>query len=198
MNKQSVLYTVVFTFLVSFVFVTLLAFSNEATREQVELNNQLARSRAVLNALGIEFASESELLSRFEDLAYDEDSGLFTTEADGQTLHAFEFSGSGLWGPIRGVIAVTANLEKIVGLEIVEHNETPGLGGRIEESGYKQQFRGLIIPDDKTFTLNPAGDSDKDSGQVDSVTGATRTSEAMAGIINTEIRRLSELLGGQS
>ncbi len=198
MNKQSMLYTMVFTFLISFVLVMLLAFSNEATREQVRLNQQLNRSRAVVNALGIDYETEEELLEIFEDLEFNEETGIFTTTVDEQTAHAYEFNGSGLWGPINGVIAVTADLERIIGLEIVQHNETPGLGGRIEEAAYQQQFRGLVIPSDLDFDLNPAGDSPQDSGQIDAVNGATRTSEAMVSTINDQIRQLEEIRGGQS
>lgn len=198
MNKQSMLYTVIFTFTISFVLVTVLAFSNEATREMVELNNQVSRSRAVLNALGLEYSGQQDLLARYEELSRDDDSGLYSTEIEGKDVYAKEFSGQGLWGTIRGVIAFTADLERFVGLEIVEHSETPGLGGRIEEPLYKNQFRGLHIPDDGEFELNAAGGSDPDEGKIDAVTGATGTSRAMTSIINSQVQQLKEILGGRS
>lgn len=198
MNKQSMVYTVIFTFIVSFVFVTVLAFSNEVTRERVQLNNELALNRAVLNAIGIEYSSKDDILAKFDTVDYDKQRSLYTARVDSEQVYAKRFQGSGLWGPIEGIIAVTDDFDRISGLEIISHNETPGLGGRIEESVYRSQFRGLHIPDDLQFTLNKAGDSAKDSGQVDAITGATRTSEAMTGIINTQIQRLSETLGGQS
>ena len=52
MNKEGTIYTVVFVFIVSFAFVFLLSLTNQATIEQVELNQEIAREGAVLSALG--------------------------------------------------------------------------------------------------------------------------------------------------
>lgn len=198
MNKQGMLYTILFTFTISFVLVLILAFSNEATRERVALNLELARSRAVLTAIGISFDGDEDVLNKISGLDYDNETGLYSTEIDGKTVYAAEFSGAGVWGTIRGFAAFTADLGQFIGLEIVDHSETPGLGGRIEEPVYKDQFRGKIIPEDKNFTLNRAGNSDKDSGQIDAVTGATGTSRAMTRILNSELQRFAKKLGGNS
>ena len=50
---------------------------------------------------------------------------------------AFEISGSGLWGPIRGIVAVLPDMKTIKGITIIYQEETPGLGGRIGEDGRK-------------------------------------------------------------
>jgi Na+-transporting NADH:ubiquinone oxidoreductase subunit C len=78
----------------------------------------------------------------------------------------------------------------------VDQNETPGLGGRITEQWFKNQLRGLRIVDGTIRVGAPGeGTSDKEDGIIDSVTGATRTSESMGTIFDREIRRIAEILG---
>ena len=190
MNKEGTIYTVIFIFLVSFVFVFLLSMTNQATIEQVDLNNEIARQQAVLTAMGIEAADADEVQQRFANVSADNEAGLFAAEVDGETIYALEFTGAGLWGAITGVIAVTEDVDEFVGLEIVSDNETPGLGSRINEAWFKDQFRGEQIPSGPiTVTvLEGDGDPDRANGVVDGITGATRTSDSMESIVNEQIQ----------
>ena len=58
----------------------------------------------------------------------------------------------------------------VKGIEILSHSETPGLGARITESDFTDQFVGLNI-DDISLT--------QDGGQIDGLTGATISSQAV-------------------
>ncbi|MFO7780040.1 MAG: FMN-binding protein [Spirochaetia bacterium] len=198
MNKQSTIYSMVFMFIVAFAFVFLLSLTNEATREIVDLNQEVARKRAVLSALGIESLSDEEVLNRFEDVEQldRDDTTIFQTTVDGETVYAKEFAGSGLWGTIEGVLGVNGEVTRTVGLEIINHNETPGLGGRITEAWFKEQFAGEQIADDGIEFTAGDGDTDHSNSEVDGITGATRTTESMERIINGEIDRIESLMGG--
>ncbi|MCG8481239.1 MAG: FMN-binding protein [Spirochaetales bacterium] len=199
MNKQSLVYTVIFTFVVSFIFVAVLAVANEGTRAQVDLNQQLSRQQAILNAIGIPYSGPSEVQQRFAAVQEIDRDGttLYRTEIDGEVVFAKEFSGSGLWGMITGVLAVTEDLDRTVGMEIITHNETPGLGGRIDEDWFKEQLRDERIVDG-AITVARAGDGDTDmeNGAIDAVTGASRTSDSMQVIFDTELMAFASLLGG--
>jgi Na+-transporting NADH:ubiquinone oxidoreductase subunit C len=184
-NKEGMIYTIVFIFTVSFAFVFLLSMTNQATIEQVRLNQELARQRAVLSAMGIEFETDQEVMERFDEIAADPVAGLYVGQVEDRTVYAREFSGSGLWGLISGIAAVTADLEQFIGIEIVDDNETPGLGGRINEEWYKAQFEGLPIPEPGIRVR--MGNPDLEAGIIDGVTGATGTSMAMQSIINRVI-----------
>lgn len=198
MNKQSLVYTVIFTFLVSFVFVLLLAFANEGTRAQVALNQQVARQRAILNAMGIEYGDSAEdILSAFDNVEEINKDGaqLFRASSPQGEIYAIEFIGNGLWGRIEGVLAVDETMDRTVGIEIITHNETPGLGGRIDEPWFKSQLKGERIVDG-TITVASAGsgDTDHENGEIDAVTGASRTSDAMQQILDSELSELASLL----
>ncbi len=201
MNKQSTIYTVIFMFIVSFAFVFLLSLTNEATREQVELNQEVARQRAILAAMSIRGLTDQEVLERYEEVETLERDGatVFRATVEGETVIAKEFRGSGLWGTIVGVLAVNEELTRTVGLTIIDHNETPGLGGRITERWFQAQFEGEEIGPDGTIEFTAGdGDTDHDNSEVDGITGATRTTESMDRIVNREIERIRSLMGGDA
>ncbi|TVR90663.1 MAG: FMN-binding protein [Spirochaetaceae bacterium] len=201
MNKQGFGYTVVFTFVVAFIFVALLAGANAMTVEQVRFNQQIRRQRAILTAMNIPYDTEEQVAEIFDMVEELESNGvtLLQLEFEGDTRYAKEVSGSGVWGTIRAVLGVQGNGERLLGLEILEHNETPGLGGRIDEDWFTRQFREkLIINGSIQFNEQPGeGDFDPDSGRVDRITGATGTSTSMRRIINNSLEELLPVLGGE-
>ncbi len=198
MNKQSIGYTIFFTFLVTFVFVLLLSLTNQATVDMIERNQQLDRQRAILSAMGLDVADPNEISERYDEVETVEDNGmtLYETTSDGRQVYAKEFSGSGLWGTINGVLGVTGDLSRTTGLAIISHNETPGLGGRITEDWFQRQLEGEQIPEETLRVTSGEGDYDYDNGEIDGITGATRTSESMEVILNRELDTLRETIGG--
>lgn len=199
MNRNSVLYTVVFTFLTAFFFVFFLALANGATVEKVEENKRIAVQKAVLSALDILPSHEGQIQkvysSRFDRIPSPGDQ--FETDLKGEAVLIRYYSGAGLWGTITGILAVEKNLNRIIGLEIISHNETPGLGGRIDESWFKKQFRGEAIKENGITVRKGSGGVDNDAGNatVDGITGASQTSKSIERIINTQVL---EMKGGSS
>jgi Na+-transporting NADH:ubiquinone oxidoreductase subunit C len=198
MNKQSITYTIVFTFAVTFVFVLLLSLTNQATVELIERNQRVDRQRAILNAMGLEVTQPAEVASRFEDVEQVQEGSLtlYSGTVEGSRVYAKEFRGSGLWGTIHGVIGVTEDLSRTTGLAIIAHNETPGLGGRITEEWFQRQLEGERIPQDTLLVTSGEGDYDHENGEIDGITGATRTSDSMQVILNRELDTLKDGLGG--
>lgn len=103
---------------------------------------------------------------------------------------AFEISGSGLWGPIHGVIAMMPDLETIKGITIIHQEETPGLGGRIAEKAYLDKFKNKkIFPELKIL---PPGKVRKEN-EVDAITGATLSCKAFEKILNSQLKEYLSL-----
>ena len=200
MNKEGTIYTVVFVFIASFLFVFLLSLANQATISRVEQNAQLARQRAILSAFGISATSDSEVEAAYSRITYSSDTQSYTTLVNGQPAIATEFAGPGLWGTIEGVLAVTASVTQILGLEIVSDNETPGLGARINEPWFKDQFRGERVYEDgiRVEVMDGDGDPNNLNGLIDAVTGATRSSESIQAIVNGAIFRLRAMASGSA
>lgn len=198
MNKESFLYVVIFTFVVAFVFVFIIALADNATSERVAENQKLVTAQAFLNAIGEPEDDGAVALSTFSNLFGGvEGEEIARADAGGGNLLVKQFSGQGLWGTVTGVIAVDGSVSKIIGLDIISHAETPGLGGRIEEDWFKDQFRGEVIPAEGISVRKGEGGSDTnpDNGVVDGITGATLTSSSMEVMINNEIENLRKEAG---
>jgi len=202
MKKQGTIYTILFTFAVCFIFVLLLSLANEGTKKTVEQNGLFVRQRSVLNAFGIPWTTRQEVFDLYAERITEESVAgqtVYKTVIDGKSAYAQVFSGSGLWGTITGVLAMNEDFSRIEGIEIISHNETPGLGGRIDEKWFKEQFRHERLPSG-TLTVrvqgSAGGDADLTNGIVDAVSGATRTSQSMEIMINKEIVNLKTILGG--
>jgi len=96
-------------------------------------------------------------------------------------LAILPISGTGYGGPIEAMIAIGDGMDTVAGLAILSHNETPGLGARIDEAAWRQQFANKRIRDDTgTVQLAVARGSASTEFEVDAITGATRTSTAMS------------------
>ena len=107
---------------------------------------------------------------------------------------AFEINGSGLWGPIHGIIAIGPDLGTIKGIAIIHQEETPGLGGRIAEAEFLARFSGKkIVP---RLVIVPPGKASEDN-EVDGITGATLSCKAFEAMLNSELKRYVALIEGR-
>jgi Na+-transporting NADH:ubiquinone oxidoreductase subunit C len=97
--------------------------------------------------------------------------------------------GAGLWGEIQSVVGVEKDLRTLTGIEFIKQNETPGLGGRITESWFKEQFRGKRWPLSVVPEGNPAGDQ-----QFQAITGATNTTNGIRDILNTRLAKAEQAI----
>jgi electron transport complex protein RnfG len=73
-----------------------------------------------------------------------------------------------------GLIDVMVGLDpggKVTGISIMTNTETPGLGARIVEPAFTKQFKGFTLSADLNLTTK--------GGKIDSVSGATHSSEGV-------------------
>lgn len=198
LNRESKIYTVVFTVIVTFLFVFILSGLNTFTSDMVKKNQEIFKIKAILNAFGLSYVSNDEAMEKFKSEVSKldvKDYELYKVIVDGQEIYAVLFSGSGLWGNITGVLAVDKDVSRIVGIDFISQSETPGLGGRIEEAWFKEQFKGEQIKDDGIIVSTTKVPDSKDDGMVDAITGATLTSKSIENIIRTYVPVLKQLLG---
>ena len=89
---------------------------------------------------------------------------------------AFEGFGKGYGGDIGVIVAIDTDSDKIVGVGVTTHSETPGLGARAKtDQAFAEQFKGLSIND--PFQVKG------DGGNIDALSGATITSRAVCAAI---------------
>lgn len=190
MNKEGVyaqrIYPVVFMAILTVVFITVVSGIYLLTEERVKLNETIVQKKAVLYAAGIEYPENnpvrvSEIYEEHvTEVGGDGRPDYFEVKLpSGGLSYAVYVEGPGLWGQIVTVFGFRQDLQTITGIEIVEQSETPGLGARITESWFREQFRGKQPP----FTMVPEGTADE-ANELDAITGATKTTEAMKAIAN--------------
>jgi RnfABCDGE-type electron transport complex G subunit len=157
---------------------------NYYTTPVISRNEQREVQAGVLRALGIPFA-EGEEEQVFAGSVQTRQAGEKTYYvADGQGI-AFPYAGSGLWGPINGIVALNPDLRTLKGVTILHQEETPGLGSRITEQAYLDTFRGKDFSTGlKLVTPGKADGAD----EIDAITGATLSPKAFLDILNANLR----------
>jgi Na+-transporting NADH:ubiquinone oxidoreductase subunit C len=106
---------------------------------------------------------------------------------------ALRFSGPGLWGPIKGFLALEPDMKTIRGLTFYEQEETPGLGGEIAAKWFRDQFVGKSIVDNDGnpgFIIKSSGEAAPN--KVDGISGATMTCDKVQMILNELIEKISK------
>jgi Na+-transporting NADH:ubiquinone oxidoreductase subunit C len=182
----------VFIIVLGSILTTSLVGVDSYTKPIIEKNTELKRKASILKAFDIPYEEET-IEQVFLDNVRGRGSG--TEEYYMSTdLISFVFSGAGLWGPIEGVLAMDDDLREIQRITIMYQEETPGLGSRIAEAEFLDRFK------DKSFTpglvLVPEGKASSNN-EIDSVTGATMSSEALIAILNTNYDKFSQLVSGE-
>jgi len=101
---------------------------------------------------------------------------------------AFVAEGVGYQDLIKVMVGVSTDFNKILAIEVIENSETPGLGNRIVTPWFENQFQNLSLQNKITVVkVAPSKDS-----EIQAITGATISSQAVVDIINNKIEELKE------
>lgn len=184
-------FAVIYMFIMTAFFSTLLIGFSRVTRPRVLANEQLNFERAVVQAFPeIKYENNRQIHQIFiEQFEKDEQTGVYLFKKNGQPQgYAVPFSGQGFWDKIEGVIGIGLDQKTIQGVAFYEQKETPGLGARIDEEKFRKQFVGKKIKDTpEPIGIVPAAQT-LNENEVHAVTGATQTSIRLELLMNLDIR----------
>jgi len=159
-----------------------LAYVQTNTAAQIEINKlKFIKGPAVKTILGE--TSNDPIVDRFKI----DENGFFVGKYDG-TVKAvvFESSGKGFGGDVGIVVGVDLESDKIMGVRVTTHSETPGVGARAKtETTFVSQFKDQSLTG--TFKVK------SDGGQVDAIGGATITSRAVSAALTDASKVYEEL-----
>ena len=106
---------------------------------------------------------------------------------------AMEAEGFGFQDIIAVIFGYDAETGQVLGMKVLRHLETPGLGDKIvKDAPFVAEFDGVNTP---ILGVKPDRNTG-DPAQVDMITGATISSKAVIKIINERIAELGDLLAG--
>lgn len=137
-----------------------------------------------------------DVFALLNDLPGAFDAGLYPIfqAADGRVV--IPVTGSGLWGPIWGYVALEKDMNTIAGIVMAHKGETPGLGAEIATPKYQAKFVGKKIFDGNDFvsvTLRKGGAKDPEH-EVDAISGGTKTSDGVTAMLYNSIGHYLPLL----
>ncbi len=96
-------------------------------------------------------------------------------------------SGRGYQSTLRAWLVLDGDTRTVRALKFYQHGETPGVGARIEEPEWEAKWQGLRAFDDagvlRIGVRIGAGYSDDAGYQVDGISGATRTTQGVDGML---------------
>ena len=171
---KMVVRTVVVLLLVTGIVAIALAGVNAITKDRIaELKAE--KTRQALEAV-LPDAASAKALETFSD-----ETGLVQTVYESETGYAMEVTPTGFGGTVTLMVGVDHE-GKVLGISVVSHTETAGLGAVAAEKTAKgQTFRDQFAGMSGELAVK------KDGGKVDALSGATITSRAVTEGVNAAI-----------
>jgi electron transport complex protein RnfG len=161
-----------------------IALTFQGTKDTIAEQERLAQSRALLEIMPADTHSNDMLdhsfpLPSFSDLGLrSQDNGYRALNSRHDTLAVLipVLARDGYSGDIRVLVGIAAD-SSIVGVRVLSHNETPGLGDKIDlkKSDWILSFNGKSL----TNPILKGWSVKKDGGEFDAFTGATITPRAV-------------------
>ena len=189
-------YPVIYMFIITAVLSAAVIGFSQYTQEKVQANQQRNFELAVLKVLPGMYDSDLssiELHRRFVEQVNEpteQTAGAYSLRKNGNVeAYALPIEGQGFWAPIKAVIGIKSDTQKITGLVIYEQRETPGLGAEVAKKEFSEQFEDIELSvHGKPISFRRPGE-ELQKGQVHAVTGATQTSTRLEKIINDSLNQ---------
>ena len=195
--RETRVYPVVFMLIITILFIGILATFYQLSIEKVTKYRETMMKKMVLKTFELPTENIETEFTKYITLQEMEDFLYYEATLDSVSLgYCFPISGSGLWGTIHALLSVTPDFSEIINIDIVEQNETPGLGGRITEDWFRNQFKGkaLLINDvPQLFSMIPENEKAGDN-EISQITGATASSKAVVEMIYKNVLKHSPKL----
>jgi Na+-transporting NADH:ubiquinone oxidoreductase subunit C len=171
----------------------------ETDREQAEeLYNQYITKELSLDSEGnikegvdafdVELAKE--LAKPIEEQTFP----LYVANYEGEEYYIAPLRGNGLWDAIWGYIALKDDVNTVKGVIFDHKGETAGLGAEITQDWFQERFvnekvfngQGELVG--VNVVKGYSGGNDKDDNKVDSISGATITSDGVSEMIEKRLQ----------
>ncbi len=186
--KSSLFNMIIAMLVVSICSATAIGYVYQLTEKPIAVS----KKQKTLNAI-------KEMVGNFDNNPFEEK----TLLSDGQTeLYPARQNGiitavaikthskNGFGGKIELIVGISID-GTLNGYKIIEQNETPGLGSKITENKFKNQFYGL---DAHNSSLGLS----KDGGEIDAITGATISSRAVVEAVRKAMEAYNRFVGAQN
>lgn len=163
----------------------LLAGVKHATEDRIE--DQImhyVKGPAVKNVLAA--ATNDPVQDRRQIQVDDTPLTVFIGKKEGETVYlAYETTADGFGGEMGVMVGYDIQNDRLAGIGITSHKETPGVGSRVTQGDFTDRFVGKLLS--ARFQVK------SDGGEIDAVTGATISSKAACAAVSESVRRFPEI-----
>ncbi|MCB5248978.1 MAG: FMN-binding protein [Candidatus Cloacimonadales bacterium] len=216
--KDSFIFPIIFMLILVLIFTGIISVMYRLSEARIEAYKTETYERRILGTLAQKIAETEQ--SSPEDIiaAYPESFHTYVREikddsferkvykavvSDSTVAYCFEIGGKGLWGTMQALVSTSTDFRTILSFAIVDQKETPGLGARIEEDWFLNQFSNRL------FVVNPKSTEDvtqsyefiaetqspENDRQLRRVTGATITSDSVIKMLRDEFNYIYKYYG---
>ncbi len=206
-RRNERVYALVFATAIAAVLGVVVSTAANVLAPRIAANKELERKKNVLIATRLLAPDDSpgraEIRQMYkarivEHRVGDERLPMFTAvDASGATTAlCIPVAGRGLWGPIRGYLALAANEPRVLRVTFYEHRETPGLGAEISSTRWTERWVGKWVASANGTLASirvkktpvDANDPADVRHAVDAVSGATITSRAVESLVRAGLK----------
>ena len=101
-------------------------------------------------------------------------------KGDKAAFLAYETTASGFGGEMGVMVGYEIGTDRLLGIGITSHKETPGVGSRVTQDTFTDRFVGKTL----AVKFSPK----KDGGEIDAVSGATFSSRAACAAVRASVK----------
>lgn len=179
LSVKDILKPTLILFLICLISVSALAGTNALTADKI-VEAQL------------ETAEQSRKIVLSEADGFTEENGYFTgTKGGAEVGYVFQTESKGYGGTVQVMTGIDMD-GNVTGVVILNHNETPGLGANAD----KETFRGQYEQPVKCGGFAVVKNRPASEGEVEALTGATITTQAVTDAVNLAIEQYEAMKGG--
>jgi len=181
--------------LLGLLFGAALAGVNDWLGPKIETNERNARLDAAARVFAPAGAAEAQIRAFVKSVTVkpvkikvdgkDVDVYRVSGEGDKPLGWAVPGSGQGYGDVIKLIIGVTPDRKQITDFKVIYNLETPGLGNRIVEGGFRKRFRGK----DPAAQITAVNSTTPADNEIQALTGATISSQAVCDIIYSQLSK---------
>lgn len=178
--------SILFILLLSALSTFSLLYFESITTDKIKFNNEIRLKTSMLLLLDI-ISAKDEVNSLF-------DKNIKSININNKKIYStidekyiVQFNDIGLWGKINGLILLKNDMKTIERVRIISHEETPGIGSKISDVNYLENYKNAVI--DPKLILCVRNKAIKNN-EIDAISGATFSSEALLNAINKTVKSL--------
>lgn len=202
-KKSNIIINTIVLVAITFVAIFALALVNQVTKEpiaQAEINARAEAYRAVFpDAADFSEIENTEGLLEAAPALLEENGFAGCTindvlsVVDGDTVIGYVVSSTtpiGYGGDVQIAVGISTD-GSLTGFDVISQNETPGFGANCEEDSFKSQFAGKLA-----VILNYTKSGSASDTEIDALSGATITTNAITQAVNAAIIFYQQNFGG--